>query len=130
MGTLIPKPRNIPPNIQSCAVRETALATTLSAISLKTNDSAPVKKKRERKLTSISADPKRVYKKNFKEAYFLFGPPQTAIIKNIGSKTTSKKTKKRTMSCATKVPIMPVSKTRISIKNVFGFLGSGKWFQL
>ena len=58
--------------------------------------------------------------------YPLLMPP---IMKNIGSRTTSKKMKKRIRSWATNVPIMPVSSSRISARNAFGLCGSGKWFQ-
>jgi hypothetical protein len=61
-------------------------------------------------------------------AYMRCSPPQTPIMKYIGSRTTSKKTKKRIRSWAAKVPTMPVSRISIRIRNAFGFLGSGKWF--
>ena len=62
------------------------------------------------------------------EAYCRFGPPQTPIMKYIGSSTTSKNTKKRIRSWATKVPSMPVWSTRIRVRNALGLWGSGKWF--
>ena len=45
--------------------------------------------------------------------------------KYMGSKTISKKTKKRIMSCATNVPFMPVDKMSNSMKNAFVLPGSG-----
>ena len=59
-------------------------------------------------------------------AYRLFSPPHTPIMKYIGSSTTSKNTKNKIRSCATKVPIMPVSKISSSARNAFGLRGSGK----
>ena len=82
-----------------------------------------------RKLSSINAEPNSVNKKNLIDAYSRFGPPQTPIMKNIGSSTTSKKMKNSTRSRATNVPIIPVSSRRISARNAFGLCGSGKWSQ-
>ena len=59
------------------------------------------------------------------EAYCRFSPPQTPIMKYIGSSTTSKKTKNRIRSWATNVPAMPVWSTSIRIKNAFAFPASG-----
>ncbi len=67
-------------------------------------------------------------RKNLIDAYSRFGPPQTPIMKNIGSRTISKKMKKRMRSWARKVPFMPTSSTRISARKAFGLCGSGKWF--
>ena len=86
------------------------------------------RKNSARKLSSISAEPNSVNRKNLIDAYSRFGPPHTPIMKNIGSRTISKKMKKRIRSCATNVPIMPVSSSRISARNAFGLCGSGKWF--
>ena len=49
-------------------------------------------------------------------------------MKYIGSSTTSKKTKKRMRSCATNVPFMPISSTKIRMKNALRLPGSGMWF--
>jgi hypothetical protein len=49
-------------------------------------------------------------------------------MKNIGSRTISKKMKNRMRSCATNVPFMPTSSSRINARNAFGLCGSGKWF--
>ena len=87
------------------------------------------RKNSARKLSSISAEPNSVNRKNLIDAYSRFGPPQTPIMKNIGSSTTSKKMKKRMRSWATNVPIIPVSSSRISARNAFGLCGSGKWSQ-
>ena len=81
-----------------------------------------------RKLTSMSAEPNSVKRKNLIAAYWRFGPPQTPIMKNIGSSTTSKNTKKRMRSWATNVPFIPISRRRMSARNAFGLCGSGKWF--
>ena len=82
-----------------------------------------------RKLSSISAEPNSVNRKNLIDAYSRFGPPHTPIMKNIGSSTISKKMKNRMRSCATNVPFMPTSSMKISARNAFGLCGSGKWFQ-
>jgi len=68
IGTLIPKPRNMPPKIHSWAVRDTPPWATASARPVKVKVSAPVRKNRARKLTSMRADPNRVNRKNFSEA--------------------------------------------------------------
>jgi hypothetical protein len=68
-----------------------------------------------------------VNRKNLIDAYSRFGPPQTPIMKNIGSSTSSKKMKKRMRSWAQNVPIMPVSSRSTSARNAFGLCGSGKW---
>ena len=62
------------------------------------------------------------------EAYCRSSPPHTPIMKYIGRSTTSKKTKKRMRSWATKVPTIPVSRMRIKMRKALGFCGSGKWF--
>src|SRR3954463_12520756 len=80
------------------------------------------------KLTSIRAEPNSVNKKNLIDAYSRFGPPHTPIMKNIGSSTISKNTKKRIRSWAMNVPFMPTSRMRISARKAFGLYGSGKWF--
>ena len=85
------------------------------------------RKNRARKLSSMSADPNRVNRKNLIDAYSRFGPPQTPIMKNIGSSTSSKKMKKRMRSSAQNVPFMPVSSSRMSARKAFGVRGSGKW---
>ena len=58
-----------------------------------------------------------MYRKNFSEAYWRCSPPHTPIMKYIGSKTISKKTKNRIRSWATKVPAMPVCSTSIRMRN-------------
>ena len=85
-------------------------------------------KNNARKLSSIIAEPNSVNRKNLIDAYWRFGPPQTPIMKNIGSSTNSKKTKNRIRSWATNVPFMPTSRIRMSARNAFGLYGSGKWF--
>ena len=86
------------------------------------------RKKSARKLSSISAEPNSVNRKNLIDAYSRFGPPHTPIMKNIGSSTISKKMKKRMRSWATNVPFIPTSSSSISARNAFGLCGSGKWF--
>ena len=88
------------------------------------------RKYRARKLTSIRAEPNRVNRKNLIAAYCRLGPPQTPIMKYIGSRTTSKNTKKRIRSWARKVPTMPVSRMSSRVKKALGLPGSGRWFQL
>ena len=56
----------------------------------------------------------------------LLRSPQMPIMKYIGSSTTSKKTKNRIRSRATKVPFMPVASTRMSAANTLGLCGSGQ----
>ena len=68
-------------------------------------------------------------RKNLIDAYSRFGPPHTPIMKNIGSRTISKKMKNRIRSWATNVPFMPTSSSRISARKPLGLCGSGKWFQ-
>jgi hypothetical protein len=75
----------------------------------------------------MRAEPNRVKRKNLIAAYLRSGPPHTPIMKYIGSRTISKKTKNRIRSCAAKVPTMPTSRMRISMKNIFGLPGSGTW---
>ena len=77
----------------------------------------------------MSAEPNRVKRKNLIAAYCRCSPPQTPIMKYIGSSTTSKNTKNRMRSCATNVPTMPVSRMSVRMRNAFGFFGSGQWFQ-
>ena len=76
----------------------------------------------------MMAEPNSVKRKNLIDAYCRFGPPQTPIMKNIGSSTISKKTKNRMRSWATNVPFMPTSRISISARNALGLCGSGKWF--
>ncbi len=76
----------------------------------------------------MSAEPNSVNRKNLIAAYCRLGPPHTPIMKNIGSRTISKNTKKRMRSWATNVPFIPISSSRMSARNAFGLCGSGKWF--
>ena len=94
------------------------------------NVSAPVRKKSARKLTIIRAEPNSVNRKNLIAAYWRSSPPHTPIMKYIGRSTTSKNTKNRIRSWAANVPIIPVSRMRIRMRNALGLCGSGKWFQL
>ncbi len=130
----MPKPMNMPPKMSTwvdIARFPAALrSATPRASSTIEKLSPPVTKKRARKLTIISADPKRVKRKNLIAAYWRFSPPQTPIMKYIGRSTSSKNTKKRIRSCARKLPSIPVCSTRVRIRNAFGLCGSGKWFQL
>ena len=75
---------------------------------------------------SIRAEPNMVNRKNLIDAYSRSGPPHTPIMKNIGSRTTSKKTKKSTRSRAANVPIIPVSRISIRAKKALGLCGAGK----
>ena len=59
------------------------------------------------------------------EAYWRCSPPQAPIMKYIGSRTTSKKTKKRIRSWAANVPAMPVWRTSISIRKALALPPSG-----
>ena len=60
------------------------------------------------------------------EAYWRCSPPHTPIMKYIGSRTTSKKTKKRMRSWARNVPTMPVSRMRIRMRKALGLLRLGE----
>ena len=68
--------------------------------------------------TPATSAPSRtsVNRKNLIDAYSRFGPPHTPIMKNIGSRTISKKMKKRIRSSARNVPFMPTSSSRISAR--------------
>ena len=57
--------------------------------------------------SSIIAEPNSVNRKNLIDAYSRFGPPQTPIMKNIGSRTISKKMKKRMRSCGDERAVHP-----------------------
>ena len=128
IGTLIAKPRNIPTNMRFCVLA--TIPPPPCAASLGMSKVCGLERKnRARKLNSMSADPNRVNRKNLIAAYWRFGPPQTPIMKNIGSSTSSKKMKKRMRSSAQNVPFMPVSSSRISARKAFGVRGSGKWSQ-
>ena len=127
IGTLIAKPRNSPPKISSCVpctMPSPCRRVSVTMSKVCTFD----RKKSARKLSSISAEPNSVKRKNLIDAYSRLGPPHTPIMKNIGSRTISKKMKKRMRSWATNVPFMPASSSRISARNAFGLCGSGKWF--
>jgi len=76
----------------------------------------------------MNAEPNSVKRKNLIDAYSRLGPPQTPIMKYIGSSTISKKMKNRMRSWATNVPFMPTSSSSTSARNAFGLCGSGKWF--
>jgi hypothetical protein len=41
--------------------------------------------------TSVSSEPKKVYRKNLNEAYTRFSPPQTPMMMYIGIRVASKK---------------------------------------
>ena len=125
MGTLMAKPMNRPPKMSSCV-----LCVIVSAFAARNSIeklSPPVLKNRARKLSSIKADPNNVNRKNLIAAYCRCSPPQTPIMKYIGSSTTSKKTKNKMRSWATNVPFIPISSTRIRMKKAFRLPGSGMW---
>ena len=87
------------------------------------------RKNSARKLSSISAEPNSVNRKNLIDAYSRFGPPHTPIMKNIGSRTTSKKMKKRIRSCGDERAVHARPRAAgSSARNAFGLCGSGKWF--
>ena len=58
-------------------------------------------------------------------AYWRLPEPQMPIMKYIGTRTISQKTKKRTRSKATKVPAMPVSSSSISARKPRALPGLG-----
>ncbi len=122
---MIAKPRKSPAKIRFWVTR-TMSPPPFSVSSGIWN--VPSRKNRARNPNNISADPNKVKRKNLIDAYSRFGPPQTPIMKNIGSRTTSKKMKKRIRSSATNVPFIPTSRSRISARKAFGLCGSGKWF--
>ena len=95
---MMPKPMNMPPKINHCVwLLMSRLATSWASPSmLKVVE--PVTQYRARKLTNMSAEPNRVKRKNLMAAYSRFSPPQTPIMKYIGRRTTSKKTKNSTRS--------------------------------
>ena len=128
IGTLIAKPRNSPANSSTCVLCTmpapcSFVSTTMSKVW--TFD----RKKSARNDSNIIAEPNSVNRKNLIDAYSRFGPPHTPIMKNIGSRTISKKMKKRMRSSATNVPFIPTSSSRMSARKAFGLCGSGKWFQ-
>src|SRR5207302_9817819 len=126
IGTLMAKPMNSPAKISDAvaAGSEAAAIVWRKAIMSKV---WPPLKYNARKLRIISADPNRVNRKNLIAAYWRLGPPQTPIMKYMGSRTSSKKTKNRIRSREEKVPFMPVASTRIRIRKALGLNGSGKW---
>ncbi len=91
---------------------------------------APLLKNRAMKPSSMNAEPNSVNRKNLSDAYRRCSPPQTPIMKYIGSRTTSKNTKNRIRSCATNVPAMPTWRIRIRMRNALALPGSGMWSQL
>ena len=56
---------------------------------------------------------------NFTAAYTRRGPPQTPMIRYIGTSIPSQNTKKRKRSRATKTPSIPVSRRHIATRNSF-----------
>ena len=127
IGTLIANPRKSPANSSTCVLWTIPApwrfeSTTMSKVC--TFD----RKNRARNDSSIIAEPNSVNRKNLIDAYSRFGPPHTPIMKNIGSRTISKKMKKRIRSCATNVPFIPTSSRSTSARKAFGLCGSGKWF--
>ncbi len=128
IGTLMPKPMNMPPKISRPVVREIGFSATSRASSAMLNVSPPVTKNSARKLTIINAEPNSVNRKNLIDAYCRCSPPHTPMRKYIGSSTTSKNTKNRIRSWARNVPTMPVSRISSRMRSAFGLRGSGKWF--
>ncbi len=133
IGTLMAKPRNIPPKISNAVVRVmlSLLAIRYSMEKLPSGaDAAPLLKNSAMKDSSMNAEPNSVKRKNLSDAYRRCSPPHTPIMKYIGSRTISKKTKNRMRSCATNVPAIPTWRSRISMRKALAFPGSGMWFQL
>ncbi len=135
IGTLMPKPMNMPPKIRTAAPDEMPRAARGNRVMSKVCTAAwPLtligldRKYRARKLTIIRAEPNSVNRKNLIEAYWRCSPPHTPIMKYMGRSTTSKNTKNKMRSCARKVPTIPVSSTRMRIRKALGLCGSGKWF--
>ncbi len=60
IGTLMPKPMNMPPKISTCVESAMSRAATPSARPIIENVSPPATKNSARKLTIISAEPNRV----------------------------------------------------------------------
>ncbi len=67
---------------------------------------------------------------NLVAAYCRRPPPHTAMRKYIGTRTTSKNTKKTSRSSATNVPSMPTSSSSIIDTNAAGRPGSGSDLRL
>src|SRR5207253_2266587 len=74
IGTLMAKPMNKPPKINSCVPCGIADAWL---ISVGMSNVLPALKYRARKLRIIKADPNSVNKKNLIDAYCRLGPPHT-----------------------------------------------------
>ena len=127
IGTLIAKPRNMPANTSVCVPSTIPRPWSAESAGIEKVWTS-LRKYIARKLSNISAEPNSVKRKNLIDAYSRFGPPQTPIMKNIGSSTTSKNTKKRMRSWAANVPFIPTSSSRIRARKAFGLCGSGKWF--
>ena len=94
---MIANPKNRPPNIIRPVDEAKPKPFALCAIAVNSviEKVFPPLKNNAKKPNNIKADPNKVNKKNFNEAYLRFGPPHTPIIKNIGSNTISKKINKK-----------------------------------
>src|SRR5438270_10955849 len=89
IGTLMAKPMNNPAKISDAVAVGNWAAATVWRRAIMSNVWPPLKY-RARKLRIISAEPNRVKRKNLIAAYWRLGPPQTPIMKYIGSSTSSK----------------------------------------
>src|SRR5437764_1428020 len=126
IGTLMAKPMKRPAKISDAVAVGSDAAAMVWRRAIMSNVWPPLKY-RARKLRIISAEPNRVNRKNLIAAYCRLGPPQTPIMKYIGSSTSSKKTKNRMRSREAKVPFIPVASTRMRMRKALGLYGSGTW---
>ncbi len=83
-----------------------------------------------RKPSSMNTLPNSVYRKNLSEAYWRLAEPHTAIMKYIGTRTSSQNTKNRIRSKAMNVPAIPVSSRSMRAMNAFGLPGLGRTFSV
>ncbi len=72
-------------------------------------------------------NPTCVKMRNFSAAYRRFDPPQIPMRKNIGSRTSSQNTTKRTKSRDSNTPTSAISRKRKSPKNARGRCASSQW---
>ena len=113
IGTLMAKPRNRPAKISIWTVR---VKPPSAREPLELDDVERVRRRLKymaRKPSSMNTLPNSVYRKNLSEAYWRLAEPQTAIMKYIGTRTSSQNTKNRIRSKAMNVPAIPVSSSSI-----------------
>jgi len=126
IGTLMANPKKSPAKISTWRSLVIGDVAAWCCNAMMSNVCGMDLKYSARKPSSMKTLPNSVYRKNLMAAYSRFADPHTAIMKYIGTRTSSQKTKNKIRSKAMNVPAIPVSSRSISARKAFGRPGFGR----